>query len=312
MFPSSTVRGVHIGFGAPISGSWATPANLTRIAQRAEELGYSSLWTFTRLLSPVDDSMGEAYRAVRDPMVALAYLAGQTSTIRLGVAVLNAPFYAPPLLAKQAVTLDEVSGGRLNLGLGAGWTDDEYTAMGVDKRNRGRRMSEYVEVLDRLFNDEIVDYDGEFYRIPPTRADPKPRQRPRPPILLGGTAEPALRRAGRLADGWVSSSRVDPARIGESIQIVRAAAEEAGRDPAALRFVCRGVVKVRPDAGADRRPLTGSLEQIREDFERMAEQGVTELFVDLNYDPEIGTPDADADESMRRAEQTLEGLAPGR
>ncbi|MQA07634.1 MAG: TIGR03619 family F420-dependent LLM class oxidoreductase [Pseudonocardiaceae bacterium] len=301
---------MRIGFGAPVSGSWATRTNLARVARRAEELGYASLWTYSRLLSPVDDSMGEQYRAVHDPVVALAYLAGQTSSIRLGVAVLNAPFFAPAVLAKQAVTLDEVSDGRLDLGLGAGWSDDEFAAVGVDKRHRGRRMAEYVAVLDRLFSDEIVRHDGEFYQVPASRADPKPRQRPRPPILLGGTAEPALRRAGRLADGWISSSRVDPNTIGKSVEVARFAATEAGRDPDALRFICRGVVKVRPGGDPERRPLTGDLDEIRGDFARLEQQGITEVFVDLNFDPEIGSPDADPAVSMRRAEEALEALAP--
>jgi alkanesulfonate monooxygenase SsuD/methylene tetrahydromethanopterin reductase-like flavin-dependent oxidoreductase (luciferase family) len=119
----------------------------------------------------------------------------------------------------------------------------------------------------------------------------------------------ALRRAGRLTDGWVSSSRADLDRIGESIEVVRAAAAEAGRDPAALRFVCRGVVRVG-DAGDPRQRLTGTIEQIASDLEPIAAQGITELFVDLNFDPRIGSPDADAAESRRRADEVLEALAP--
>jgi alkanesulfonate monooxygenase SsuD/methylene tetrahydromethanopterin reductase-like flavin-dependent oxidoreductase (luciferase family) len=119
----------------------------------------------------------------------------------------------------------------------------------------------------------------------------------------------ALRRAGRLTDGWVSSSRADLDRIGESIEIVRAAATEAGRDPAALRFVCRGVVRVG-DTETPRRRLTGTVEQIASDLEPIAAQGVTELFVDLNFDPRVGSPDADVAESRRRVDEVLDALAP--
>ncbi|WP_132879627.1 TIGR03619 family F420-dependent LLM class oxidoreductase [Tamaricihabitans halophyticus] len=299
-----------IGFGAPISGAWAGPANLRRIGRRAEELGYSSLWTMSRLLSPEDNSMGEQYREVRDPVVALAYLAGQTERIRLGVAVLNAPFFAPVLLAKQVASLDEVSGGRLDLGLGAGWSDDEYAAVGLPKNHRGRRIEEYLRVLDVLFADDVVEYSGEFYHVPRSRADPKPVQRPRPPILLGGTAAPALRRAGRVAEGWVSSSRVDPATIGTSIDVVRGAAAEAGRDPNSLRFVCRGVVRLGPGGVSNRRPLTGDFAEIRADLRELERQGVTEVFVDLNFDPEVSSPDADPATALSRAEEVLEALAP--
>jgi hypothetical protein len=108
----------------------------------------------------------------------------------------------------------------------------------------------------------------------------------------------------------VSSSKADLTTIGESVAIVRAAAEEAGRDPAALRFVCRGVVRVRPAGDVDRTPLTGTLDQIRGDLHALAEQGITELFVDLNFDPEIGSPDVDPAMSLRRADEVLEALAP--
>ena len=156
----------------------------------------------------------------------------------------------------------------------------------------------------------MASYQGEFYRLPPARMGPRPVQRPHPPLLLGGTAKAALRRAGRLADGWVSGSMADLTRIGESIEVVREAAREAGRDPGRLRFVCRGAVKVRPAGHPDRASLSGSFAEIRGDLDSLAAQGVTEVFVDLNFDPEIGAPDTDPAEALRRAEEALEALAP--
>lgn len=300
---------MRIGFAVPVSGSWATPAAQTRIAQRAEELGYHSLWTLQRLLNPAG-STDRTYRNVPDPLVTLGFLAARTSRVRLGVAVLNMPFFSPPLLAKQAATLDHLSGGRLDLGLGLGWMREEFTAVGMPYERRGARAEEFLAVLRALWTSEVSEFHGEFYDLPPVRFEPKPLQSPEPPILLGGTSEPALRRAGRLADGWVSASRADLRRIGESIEIVREAAAGAGRDPDRLRFVCRGAVRVRSDAGPDRWPLTGTHEEIRGDFDALAGQGVTELFVDLNFDPEIGDPDADPAESMRRAEAALDAFAP--
>jgi probable F420-dependent oxidoreductase len=301
---------MKIGFGAPVSGSWATPANLAHVARRAEELGYHSLWTYQRLLTPVDGSMGEVYRSVQDPLLPLAYAAGVTSRIRLSVAVVNMPFVAPVALAKQFATLDILSGGRVDAGLGNGWSDAEFVATGATKRHQGRRAEEYIDLLRRAWTDDVLSYEGTFYQVPPTRLDPKPVQRPHPPILLGAGAEPALRRAGRICDGWVSSSRADPQRLGESVAVIKAAAEQAGRDPAALRLVCRAAVKVRPAGTPDRAPLAGTLEQIRSDFDEVAAQGITELFVDLNFDPEIGSPDADPAESIRRADEALDAFAP--
>jgi probable F420-dependent oxidoreductase len=283
---------------------------MAAVARRAEQLGYQSLWTFQRLLAPVDASWGEQYRSVQDPVVTMSFLAGLTSRIRLGVAVLNLPFYAPVVLAKQLSTLDILSGGRLDVGLGIGWSDEEYAGVGVSKRGQARRAEEFIAVLRTLWTDEVVSHDGEFYHVPPTRMDPKPAQRPGPPILLGGSAAPALRRAGRLADGWISSSRADLTAIGDSVAIVKEAAAEAGRDPASLRFVCRGVVQVRPSGGEPpRRPLTGTLDEIRGDLAGLAGYGITELFADLNFDPEIGSPDADPEVSMRRAYEVLDALA---
>jgi alkanesulfonate monooxygenase SsuD/methylene tetrahydromethanopterin reductase-like flavin-dependent oxidoreductase (luciferase family) len=135
-----------------------------------------------------------------------------------------------------------------------------------------------------------------------------------PPVLLGGLARPALERAGRIADGWVTSSRTDLSRVGGLVSIVRDAAQAAGRDPAALRIICRGVVRAGAEqAGKDGRRvlLSGSYAQIREDAQSLADQGVTELFYDLNWDPQIGSPDADPAAATERAAEILDALAPG-
>jgi probable F420-dependent oxidoreductase len=302
-----------LGFGVPVAGSWATPDNQVRVARRAEALGYHSLWTFQRLLVPADPDPragAPVYRSVLDPLVTLGFLAGQTSRVRLGVAVVNLPFQPPPLLAKQLASLDVLCGGRLDVGLGNGWMPQELQAVGVPPRQRGARAEEYLQLLHALWADEVVDFHGRFYQVDAARMEPKPRQRPHPPLLLGGTAEPVLRRAGRLADGWVSGSTFDLRRLGAAIDVVRQAARDAGRDPEALRFVCRGVVRVRPAGAADRAPLSGSFDEIRGDLDGLRAQGVTELFVDLNFDPEVGSPDADPAASLRRAEAVLEALAP--
>ncbi|GLW06694.1 LLM class F420-dependent oxidoreductase [Microtetraspora sp. NBRC 13810] len=300
---------MNIGFAVPVSGPWATPANMARVATRAEQLGYHQVWTFQRLLYPAGHPMGPVYRSVQDPIVTLSYLAGITGRIRLGVAVLNMPFFSPALLAKQLATLQNVSGGRLTAGLGLGWLEEEFAASGVPYGRRGARGEEYIGVLRDLWREDVVEHEGEFYRLPPVHQDPKPAPAP-PPILLGGTADVALRRAGRLADGWVSSSRETLSSIESRIRLVKEAATEAGRDPEAMQFVCRGVTSVRPAGQAGRRPLTGSYEEIRRDVEGLAAQGVTEVFHDLNFDPEIVSPGTDPAESMRRAEEALEALAP--
>jgi probable F420-dependent oxidoreductase len=306
---------MKIGFGAPVSGAWATPGNLADFAARAERAGYASLWGFQRLLVPEGSGMDPVYQSVLDPMTALAYAAAATSAIRLGVAVVNLPFVSPAYLAKQAVTVDILSRGRLDLGLGIGWMPEEFAVTGASMARRGRRAEEYVAVLRELWSEGPSEFAGEFYQVPRGAVEPKPVQPGGPPVILGGLARPALERAGRIADGWVTSSRADLTRIAEGIGVIRDAAAQAGRDPDRIRIVCRGVVRAGaevPGPPDGRRLLSGSYEQIREDTRWLARQGVTELFYDLNWDPLVGSPDVGRAEATARAGTILDALAPAR
>lgn len=293
-----------IGLGAPVSGAWATPENLAGFTARAEELGYDSLWTFQRLLVGVADRLDTVYQSVLDPLLALTFAAAHTSRIRLGVALVNMPFVSPVYLAKQAATLDVLSGGRLDLGLGVGWSSTEFRATGADRARRGARAEEYVRVLRTLWTDDPAEFAGEFYTVPPSRMRPRPVQAGGPPILLGGVVRPALERAGRLAAGWLSRSAHDLDGIAADIAVVRAAAP----DPSAVRVVVRGVVRPGPRDGR----LSGTYDDIRADTAWLAEQGVTELYYDLNWVPGIGDPDVPAEKATALATEIAEALAPRR
>lgn len=304
-----------IGFGAPVSGSWATPHNQVEIAQRADQLGYASLWTFSRLIYsdwPEPMRLGSPYRSVHDPIVVASFLAAVTQRIRLGLAVVNAPFYPPIVLAKSLTSLDIVSAGRLDAGLGIGWSPDEYEATGTPADRRGARMSEYLRCLSEIWTGDPAEFSGEFYQVPRGWSDPRPVQKPHPPVLLGGTAQAALRRAGELAEGWISSSRADIDDIPASVDVIRGGASDAGRDPDAVRVVIRGVARLRDTPDPEAGPLTGPIDAIRAGLARYAEAGATEVFLDLNFDEEIGNPDADPARSVDVAHQLLEAFAPGR
>jgi probable F420-dependent oxidoreductase len=300
-----------LGFGLPVSGRWATPDTIRGTARRAEELGYASLWTFQRVLHPVGGDLPPSHRTVHDSAVALAYVAGQTERIRLGTATICAPFTAPALLAKSLASLDVLSGGRLTVGLGIGWLPEEYTAAGVAFERRGERMDEYLRCLEALWTEDPVEFAGEFYTVPRSHVGPSPVQRPHPPVLLGGAAEPALHRAGRLAQGWICSSGQDLTRIGASIQAVRDGAVAAGRDPGELQIVVRAVPELLDVAPGQRhRPLQGTREEVLDDLAALSAQGVTEVFLDLNLSPRVGSPDVDPGAASDYAQRVLDAFAP--
>jgi probable F420-dependent oxidoreductase len=316
-----------LGFGLPVSGCWATPRTLLHLARRAEDLGYASLWTFQRMLRPTSGSPDvplrerenpgarpaddPSYHAVLDPLAPLAFVAGHTRRIRLGVATVCAPFFAPALLAKALSTLDVLSEGRLIVGLGTGWLVEEYAAAGVPFERRPQRMEEYLACLQALWTQDPVEFAGEFYRVPRSHSGLWPVQRPHPPLLLGGVAPQALRRAGRLTQGWIASTRQELGDLRSSVDLVREGARQAGRDPEAVRIVVRGVVDlVDEEPAAPRGMLQGTRAQVREDLAELCRQGATEVFFDLNFSPRVVSPRVDARAAVEYAEQVLDALAP--
>ena len=302
---------MKLGFSLPMAGPWATPDNQVAIAQRAEALGYHSLWVFQRLLyaiKPQNDypplpgqPWPKAFQRVLDPLVSLAFVAGVTTTIRLGTSVLIMPYYTPVMLAKQLATLDVLSRGRLDVGLGLGWSMDEYEAVGVPYKARGRRADEFLRCLKAIWTEDPVEFTGEFYRVPRSTVEPRPVQTPHPPITIGGYGPTVIKRAVTY-DGF-NGGNVPLPQVASLVAEIKAAAEQAGRDPATLQIVSRGSYQLheRP-LGSARRPLWGSLDEIREDVGRYAEAGLTELFLEANFDPRGVT--------LARALEVMEALAP--
>jgi probable F420-dependent oxidoreductase len=283
---------MKLGFSLPVAGAWATPDNQVRVAREAERLGYHSLWVLQRLLYPVKPqndyppmpgrAWPDCFESVADPVVSLAFVAGATSRIRLGTSVLVMPYYTPVVLAKQLATLDRVSGGRLDVGLGVGWSRDEYDAVGVPYDKRGRRADEFLRCLKAIWTEDPVEFHGEFYRVPRAAVRPRPVQVPHPPITVGGYGSAAVRRAATFGDGF-SGGNMPLDRVAPLVRELRMAAERAGRDPGRLPVVCRGTFHpFDTPQGPSRRPLFGSLDEIREDVRRYAELGLTELFLEAN------------------------------
>jgi probable F420-dependent oxidoreductase len=285
---------MELGFALPHLGPIATRDNIRQVAIEAERLGYHSLWTNERLLKPINPKtpypgnpegvLDWQYETVFEHLTSLTFASALTERIRLGVSLINLPFHPPVQLAKRIATMDHLSNGRIDIGLGLGWSEDEADVTNTPFATRGRRAAEYIACMKALWADDPVEFHGEYVDVPLTEFGPKPVQKPNPPLYIGAFAPVALKRAGRIADGFTACcAPVD--FILQMRQAVQDAATEAGRDGASLPTVVRCLVhrtdEPIPDEG---RPVAhGTWDQIHEDCVRLAEAGVEVTFFDVNF-----------------------------
>lgn len=277
---------MRIGLAVPQYGTFATPEAVTEVARAAESLGYDSLWAADRILNPHrpsdpypggDGTMPEQYRDFLDPLTVLTLAASVTERVRLGTSTLNALWYPPVLLARALTSLDVISHGRLDVGIGLGWLSDEYRAVGVPWERRGARLEEWLDVVETIWTREDVRYEGQRWTIAPSIVRPKPVQRPRPPLLFGGFSRGALERIGRRGDGWLSAGLPVPA-LAAMWDTVRGAADAADRDADALRTVVRVNAHLTgTEASADLVPGEGTVAQIADYLLGAAEAGIGEV-----------------------------------
>ncbi|TQM43501.1 LLM class F420-dependent oxidoreductase [Pseudonocardia cypriaca] len=235
------------------------PTAAARVARHAEELGYDSLWAGEHVVLPsprVPPSPMEPGDPILDPIVLLAHLAAHTSRVRLGTGVIVLPQRNPLVLAKQLASLDVVSGGRLVVGVGAGYLEPELSAIGVPMAERGSRTDEYLAAMRTLWTSDAPIHSGKHVRFAGVDAHPRPVQRPLP-VVVGGRTAAAHRRAARDADGWYGYMH-SPESTAEQVTALRKAAAEAGRDrPLHIsvtpeRRLDTATVQAFADAGADR------------------------------------------------------------
>ncbi|MEX2557235.1 MAG: TIGR03560 family F420-dependent LLM class oxidoreductase [Actinomycetota bacterium] len=278
----------HYDFSYP-DGRVADLEATISFAQRAEELGYDSVWMSDHFFLDLSRYGGPSRRyASLEAMTTLAALAVETQRVRLGTLVLCEAFRHPPLLAKMAATLDIVSGGRLDLGVGAGWYEDEYRAFGYDfapVAERMERLRETVVILAGMLSQERFSFEGRYYRVEDAPNDPPPVQRPRPPVWVGGKGGPKLMRiVAEAADGWNTVWRWTPDAYAERIVELERACARAGRDPATVRRSLGLYTVVGADHDdlakrwtrtADRAPIDAS-GLAMEDFARDTLVGTTE------------------------------------
>lgn len=230
------------------------PAAVAKLAQAIERIGFDQLDVFDHVVMgyPAPNRPKPVYpprMPILEAFTTLAYLAAVTESIGLGTEVLVLPQRQPVLVAKQVSTLDTLSGGRMRLGVGVGWQESEYEALEEDFGNRGRRMDEAIPLLRACWADQQIDFDGTFYSPTAVAMEPKPPQGGGLPIWVGGSSPQALRRVGRLADGWLAPAIEDPKRAASMVATIREQAEAAGRDPGAIGMQMMLDVPPRDDAG---------------------------------------------------------------
>jgi probable F420-dependent oxidoreductase len=262
---------MNIGISVPLP---AYLVDVGAMARKAEELGFESFWcaehpfipvhTTSRFPGSEDGVIPEAYSHFIDPFVALARASGTTSRIKLGTGIVLVPERHPLLLAKEVSTLDLFSGGRFLFGIGAGWLREETQIMGGDFDHRWSQTRESILAMKELWTRPEAEFHGKYYDFPPVRSNPKPAQKPHPPVLLGGDAKNVLERVVAWADGWLPN-RVTPDQLREKRATLDRLARAAGRDPAAITISVHGqpadrdLIKRLLDAGATRvivRPAT--------------------------------------------------------
>ena len=291
------------GFTLPGRGPLANPDTLAALAKHGEELGFDSIQTGDHILVPrnIDSPYpytesgefpGLSSGASMDQLTLLAFLAGQTSRIRLVTSVLIVPHRNPLVAAKSLATLDVLSKGRLVVGVGVGWMREEFEALGVPPfEERGAVTNEYLRIFKELWTSDNPSFQGKYFSFSNISFLPKPVQKPHPPLWVGGESGPAIRRAAQICDGWypIGANPQFPMDTPELLQAgmrrLEREALKAGRDPHEVEIIYRTHdYELTREGGTDgdRRFFTGSPDQVASDIRRYEELGVGYLVVDLS------------------------------
>ncbi len=281
---------MKFGVFLPISGRAAGPATLMEAAREAEALGYDSVWAADRIVIPWEIKTLYPYseeqrfivppdRPFLEPLSCLAFLAGCTEKIFLGMSVLVLPYRHPLYWAKVATTIDHLSKGRLILGIGVGWMIEEFEALGASFKERGNLSDEQLELINVLWKKEKACFDGRYYRFGEIAFNPKPFQKPRIPIWVGGEGTHAQRRAGIYGDAWFPYFvKITPRELAKRFNNVRRWAVEAGRDPDHIRLTCCLPIELnqKPVAQEEDR-LRGDPDQLATALKRFSDIGVEHI-----------------------------------
>lgn len=281
------------GLDVGIYGTLAAPGPILTLAGLAEQTGFRSVWVADHVAFPASFNSQYPYAPeggfparlddpLMEPVATMGVLVGATTRVRIGSAVMVMPHRHPLLLARMLVTLDQFSGGRITLGAGVGWLEEEFRALGFNEfPRRGKATDEAIEIFKSVCAGGEVGYEGSVYTFDPIISEPGSVQRPHPPVLIGGVADPALKRVIRHGDGWLAVS-MGPDHLSERLQRLRALASGAGRRFDDLELIFKAFIDIgEPRKGryGDREPGTGTPNQIIDDFKRLRDMGFGEIIV---------------------------------
>ncbi|MEZ5557867.1 MAG: TIGR03619 family F420-dependent LLM class oxidoreductase [Pseudomonadales bacterium] len=266
---------MRYGIALPNNQGVARMAQLLELAVAAEAMQFDSLWVSEHLFHASYVAQRLGGRPYHEPLTLLAAVAAQTRQIRLGTSVLVLPWHHPVRLAKTLAAIDDLSEGRLLVGVGVAQTEDEFANLGVDFHRRGRIADETLGALKALWTMDVPEFSGEHYRFAGLRVEPKPRQKPHPPLLIGGNSAAAIRRLQRYGDGWHPLS-LAPAQIAERSPGIGA------QVPIVVRAVTEIAAQPWERPVAERRTFKGTAAELRAMIAAYRAAGVTDLVIDAN------------------------------
>jgi probable F420-dependent oxidoreductase len=292
---------LKIGITLPQVGQQATRENIIQMAKNAEKEGFDSLWVFERLLWPInpqtpypvtpDGSLPIEYQIMFDPLETLTYVTAHTNKIALGTSVIDMLFHNPVVLARRFATLDVLSEGRAICGLGIGWSKDEYQASNIPFKDKGKRADEFVQVLKRIWTDDVVEFKGKFYNISASKIGPKPIQKPHPPIYLGGFSPNTYSRIVNYdTNGWLGLIAGPLEYLDNTIKTIKDIANKANKDPNNFKVILLthpNIVDSKNQSTNDsqRFPLTGTIDQAGSDIQRIKQMGIDHIIFGYNFIP---------------------------
>lgn len=290
---------MKIGMFLPHIGEQATKENIVYTAKEAEKAGIDSVWALDRLLWPLnpqtpyvaspDGSLPVEYQNVFDPLTTLAFAAGITERISLGTSIIDMFFQNPIVLGKRFATLDILSRGRVIAGLGLGWSKDEYDVSGIPYKERGSRADEYLQLLKKIWTEDIVQFSGRFYQVPPSRIAPKPLQKPHPPLLMGGFNPKIFSRIATYTQGWIGAAGFGPLnQLEQQIIALKEVARKLDKDPSKVSIYMVSYPTILESSSASnesRTPMTGTIEQIGSDIEELNSMGTDHLILGHIFSP---------------------------